>query len=185
MWICKLFLPKDYYQCEGGDLAFSGSPRPGLEWPMAKRRKPRGAYDRVTENLIKQLEVGVAPWVRPWSGGGGLGLPENGSTGKRYRGANVLVLWGAAMASGYDSNKWLTFKQAKSMGGSIRRGERGTSVLFWGSAKKTVTGDDGKEVERELMFVRTYTVFAVEQTEGIETPMLARWKTRHREGEHR
>ena len=71
---------------------------------MAQRRRQRNTrkdlYSEVTDNIIAELEQGRAPWVQPWGGVEGatpLGLPENGATGRRYSGINILLLWGAAI----------------------------------------------------------------------------------------
>ncbi len=78
------------------------------------------------------MEAGRLPWVRPWgtAGRAALSLPRNGITGRRYSGVNILLLWGAAIEHGYPSQGWLTFKQALAAGGRVRRGERGTSVVY-------------------------------------------------------
>jgi antirestriction protein ArdC len=69
-------------------------------------------YERVTEGIVRELEQGVAPWAKPWSGGGNPMVPYNATTQRRYRGVNVLLLWDAALTNGYRSNAWLTFRQA-------------------------------------------------------------------------
>ena len=90
-------------------------------------------YQEVTDRIIRELEQGRVPWVQPWGGAEvatPLGLPKNAATGNTYSGINILILWGAAIEHGRRTQSWLTFKQAKTLGGSVRRGERGTTVVY-------------------------------------------------------
>lgn len=116
-------------------------------------------YEVVTERILAALEKGVAPWRKPWRSGP-QGMPKNLISGKEYRGVNVFLLGVAPFASPY----WLTFRQAKERGGNVRKGERGTPVVFY----KTYEGKPGADGEKDRRFVlRYYTVFNVEQCEGL------------------
>lgn len=122
-------------------------------------------YETITHNIITQLEQGHIPWVKPWQDSNiatGL-LPFNGSTGKDYSGVNTLILWGTY----YSSNAWYTFKQAKSLGGSVRKGEKGTHIMYYTIVKK-----EDKETNKTIQFpiAKSYTVFNYEQCEGIPEP---------------
>ena len=81
-------------------------------------------YQTVTDRILTSLKAGVIPWEQPWHGPRFAGgpFPRNFRTGKPYRGVNVLLLW----ASSYPSPFWLTFKQAQELGGTVRKGEKGT-----------------------------------------------------------
>ena len=81
-------------------------------------------YQIVTDKIVGMLEAGVVPWRKPWSSAG---LPRNLVTKKPYRGLNHFLL----SASKYTSPFWLTFKQANELGGSVRRGEQTTLIVFW------------------------------------------------------
>lgn len=82
-------------------------------------------YQDVTNRIVEQLENGVAPWVQPWSStASGPSLPLNVTTGRRYSGINVLLLWGTVQMCGFTSQRWLTFNQARKVGGSVRKGEK-------------------------------------------------------------
>jgi antirestriction protein ArdC len=108
-------------------------------------------YDSITSNIIADLEKGVAPWVKPWKGGNSGGIMRiNAATRRYYTGINVLILWSARDEHGYPSPQWMTFKQAIDKGGYVRKGEKGTAVIF---AKK-LTFNEGDEDEREI-FMRT------------------------------
>ena len=82
-------------------------------------------YEVITDRILKLLEQGTVPWHRPW--GGDQHHPRNLTSGKKYRGVNVFLL----SSAGYDSPYWLTFKQAKSREGTVRKGQRGYPCVFW------------------------------------------------------
>lgn len=109
-------------------------------------------YETISNRIIEALQSGVIPWKKRWSAD----APRNLETGKKYRGINRLLL----QAAPYDSPFWLTFNQARARNGSVKRGERGTPIVFW----KVTEGEERQE-ERERKFLLRYsTVFNVEQT---------------------
>lgn len=126
----------------------------------------KDVYAIVTDSIIEALEAGTVPWSRPWRDVGG--KPVSLATGKPYRGVNVFLLTLQSMSKGYSSPYWLTFKQAKERGGSVRKGEKGTQIVLWKPVKKE--GDEGER--KDYMLLRYYTVFNAEQCDGIETPAL-------------
>jgi antirestriction protein ArdC len=126
----------------------------------------QSVYQIVTEQIIKQLELGTAPWHRPWA----TQAPRNLVSERDYRGINVFLL----ASRGYGSPCWLTYKQATEQGGNVRRGEHGAKVVFWKIDKYEKEDADGQTVARSSAILRYYTVFNVEQCEGIETPESGR-----------
>jgi hypothetical protein len=84
-----------------------------------------------------------------------------------YNGINVLMLWGASVEAGYLSPYWMTFKQAKELGAHVKKGERGNLVVYANTITKTEEQDDGSEEERKIPFMKGYSVFNVEQIEGL------------------
>jgi antirestriction protein ArdC len=128
--------------------------------------------ERVTSQIADLLKRGVRPWVRPWDDGGS-GLPLElplRSCGTAYRGMNIVALWAAAMERGFQARHWFTFKQALALDACVRKGERGSFVVFY-SELEAKDGDgfpgeeqDGGEVRRIL---RGYTVFNAEQIDGL------------------
>src|SRR5438105_4662919 len=97
--------------------------------------KPKASlYEQITSHIVADLEAGVFPWARPWDAGGGnqaFALPRNAATGKAYSGINVLILWGQLFESSFfTSQRWLTFRQAASLGGIVRKGEHGVTVCY-------------------------------------------------------
>lgn len=126
-------------------------------------------YGRITGKIIAELEQGVRPWLKPWNAEHAAGritrpLRHNGIP---YKGINVLVLWSAAVARGYACPLWLTFKQALELGGNVRKGESGELIVFAGSITRTGTDDKGEETEREIPFLKGYTVFNAEQCDNL------------------
>lgn len=118
------------------------------------------AYQVITDRIMELLEEGVAPWHKPWKGGG---EAMNLVSKRGYRGINRFLLNAASYASPY----WLTFNQAKTQGGAIKKGEKSTPVVFW----KLLEKEDQKTGEKkEVPVLRYYRVFNLEQTEGIEGP---------------
>jgi antirestriction protein ArdC len=127
------------------------------------------AYQAITDRVIEALEAGHVPWHRPWRSVRGQ-LPTSLQTGRAYRGINVWLLSLESMRQGYTSPYWITFKQAKERGGNVRRGEKGTQVVLWKPVRKQVENDAGENEEHRYLVLRTYTVFNLEQTDGIEMP---------------
>jgi antirestriction protein ArdC len=125
------------------------------------------AYDVVTESIIKQLESGVAPWRKPWR----TEMPVNLVSKKEYRGINIFLL----ACQGYGSRYWLTYRQAQALGGSVRKGEHGSRVVFWkiGEYRKE-NSETGEAENHKSILLRYYAVFNLEQCEGIKSPEPAR-----------
>lgn len=126
-------------------------------------------YTRITADIVAQLERGVRPWHQPWAHdhpAGPISRPLR-STGEPYRGINVVVLWLTAFNKGYLAPLWLTFQQAKQLGGSVKKGEKGTSVVYANTFEKTKTDASGEETTERIPFLKAYTVFNAEQTEGL------------------
>lgn len=126
-------------------------------------------YQEITDQMIAMIEAGTRPWSKSWNGSAAPDIPLR-STGVPYRGINVLTLWVAAMTKGYSSPHWLTFKQALALGGCVRKGEKGSTVVYANKiavdeGKGDQGGDEGK---RQVAFLKRYTVFNAEQIDGIE-----------------
>jgi len=120
-------------------------------------------YDEITQAIIAELEKGVPPWVKSWSSH----LPMNVVSQKEYRGINILLLWKASQGK-FTSPYWLTYRQAESLGGYVRQGEKATSIVYAATGvKKEGDPETGEKEEREYRFLKYYWVFNIEQTEGI------------------
>lgn len=87
-------------------------------------------YRQVAEEIVTELRKGCVPWVKPWNESGTLDIARNAATGRPYSGINVLLLWNAAQRSGFSCNSWMTFLQAQRFAGGVRRGSRGSLMVF-------------------------------------------------------
>ena len=138
-------------------------------------------YSRVTNKIIADLERGNLTWLQPWQTGhkaGDVSRPLR-STGERYQGVNVLMLWAAAMENGYVAPIWMTFNQAKQLCANVRKGEHGSLVVFADRMTKTVQDEKGEDVEKHIPFMKGYTVFNVEQIENLPAHYYARTEPKH------
>ncbi len=141
--------------------------------------------DRITNTIVEALKSGgLPPWRRPWAADPNAGFPANVVSKKKYRGINPLLLQIAAMRHGLKSKWWATFNQWKEMGGQVMRrpdnvppGEWGTGIIFWSKTTKVEENDDGEEEKKNIFFLRTYTVFNVDQVEGEHLDHLRVGKT--------
>ncbi|PWC39350.1 zincin-like metallopeptidase domain-containing protein [Azospirillum sp. TSO35-2] len=130
-------------------------------------------YAEITARIIAELEAGRLPWVQPWgtpAAAAPLGLPRNAATGRAYTGVNVLILWGAVVARGFSGQGWLTFRQSLALGGHVRKGERGTTVVY---ADRFIPDDerrrarDTEDEPQAIPFLKRFTVFNCDQCEGL------------------
>ena len=130
-------------------------------------------YDEITDKIIAELEAGRVPWVQPWGTAAAkapLAMPKNASTGRQYSGVNVLILWGAVIEHGFTGQSWLTFRQALSLGGHVRKGERGTTVVY---ADRFIPNDEKKraaetgEDAQAIPFLKRFTVFNTDQCDEL------------------
>jgi antirestriction protein ArdC len=133
-------------------------------------------YQAVTEEIVKALEQGVAPWVKPWSEESDP-IPVNVVSQRPYRGVNVLLLNLKSLFAGYSRNRWLTYQQAIDLGGQVRAGETGVRIMFYKLRKVPARvevfpwKDDRDEIEeRVIPLLRSYTVFNVDQVKGLPIP---------------
>ena len=100
-------------------------------------------YNTVTETILAQMQAGAAPWVKPWSGKAyGSAMPRNAASYRAYSGVNVPLLWIAQEAGGYASPRWITFKQAIEAGGNVRKGEKGTAIVFVSAVEVEAEGSE-------------------------------------------
>jgi len=130
-------------------------------------------YKIITDRIVAMLEAGTIPWRKPWAvsvdseGRRCIALPKNLKSGKEYRGTNCFLLGAAPFSSPY----WLTFKQCQEMGGSVVKGSKGTPVIFWKISDYAREDKDTGEIKPGKSFLlRYYTVFNVEQCEGLKLP---------------
>ena len=126
-------------------------------------------YTRITNKIIADLEQGVRTWMKPWNAGNTAGritrpLRHNGLP---YSGINILMLWAEAEDKGFTTPTWMTFKQALELDAHVKKGEKGSLVVYANSITRTEENAKGEEAEREIHYMKGYTVFNVEQIEGL------------------
>jgi len=126
----------------------------------------KDVYSRITSQIVASLEQGVRPWIKPWNAEHAAGritrpLRHNGQP---YSGINVLALWASAMVQNFAAPIWVTYRQASELGAQVRQGEKGSLVVYANSITRTEHDDaTGQDTEREIPYMKGYTVFNVEQ----------------------
>jgi antirestriction protein ArdC len=134
-------------------------------------------YQKITDQIVCELEKGVRPWLKPWNAEhatGRITRPLRGN-GIPYQGINVLMLWSAAIEKGYAAPVWMTFKQAIELKANVRKGEHGSLVVYADKIVRTETDTaTGEEAERAIPFMKGYTVFNVEQIDGLPEHFYAK-----------
>ena len=134
-------------------------------------------YQKITNQIVHELEQGVRPWMQPWSAEHAEGriVRPRRFNGLPYNGINVLMLWSAAMEKGYGAPIWMTFKQALEFDAHVRKGKTGSLVVYADKITRTETdATTGEEAERAIPFMKGYTVFNVEQIEGLPEHFYAK-----------
>ena len=122
-------------------------------------------YEQVTQRMIELLEQGIVPWKSPYFAT--VGFPTNFASGKRYRGINAFLLG----CRSYTSPYFLTFIQAKELGGNVKKGERGGLVVKYGTyTKEEESAGQAEAKATERSYLKAYTVFNASQIEGIDFP---------------
>jgi len=130
-------------------------------------------YQEITDKIIAELEAGRVPWVQPWgttAARASLDMPRNAASSRCYSGINVLILWGSVVEHGFSGQRWLTFRQALGLGGHVRKGETGTTVVY---ADRFVPDEERQRAERDgdepgaIPFLKRFTVFNTDQCEGL------------------
>ena len=126
-------------------------------------------YSHITNKIIADLEAGVRTWMKPWNAEHAAERITRPLRFNRipYQGINILVLWSAAETKGYAAPIWMTYKQARELGGHVRKGEQGELVVYANKLVRTEENDQGEEVEHAIPFLKGYTVFNVEQIDGL------------------
>ncbi len=135
----------------------------------------QSVFTKVTKVFIDALNNGAPPWRKPWSESSLTpGFPVNAGTERRYTGVNVTILWAAAITHGYEYDRWLSFRQAKKLGGTVRKGEKGTiAVLFKKidvtrqSTSNEAGDEDNQPFCQTYKIARAFTLFNVHQCTGL------------------
>jgi antirestriction protein ArdC len=129
-------------------------------------------YEKITNKIVTALENGVKPWSQPWNAehaAGRITRPLR-SNGIPYNGINVLLLWAESTERGYENPYWCTYKQATDLGGQVRKGEKGSIVVY---ADKIVKKEEGSDDEKVIPFLKSYVVFNASQVDGLPAHFYA------------
>jgi len=139
-------------------------------------RERQSLYAEVTSRIIAELEAGRLPWVQPWDASRcPCTLPHNAGSGRIYSGINILILWTSAIEQGFSSQRWLTYRQAEAAGGHVRRGEKGTVVCYadrFTPREEAAKARDEDREARTVAFLKRFTVFNLDQCEGLPKDMV-------------
>ena len=119
-------------------------------------------YEEITNQIIAKLEQGTIPWHKPWKSSAH--RPKNLISQEPYSGINAFI----THLQNYSCPYWLTYKQAESLGGNIKRGEKGTKIVYWSRIQRESVSDSGEIQDDSFSFLKTFVVFNFEQTEGID-----------------
>lgn len=125
-------------------------------------------YERITTDIIAAIRAGAGEFMMPWHRGANDGFPKNAATGKRYHGINIAALWATSMNQGYSSPHWATYLQWTSLGAQVRKGEKGSPIVFYKFDDGDEMSVDVEEVcdRRNAILVRMSYVFNEKQVEG-------------------
>ncbi|HAZ7997347.1 TPA: DUF1738 domain-containing protein [Escherichia coli] len=121
-------------------------------------------YQHVTDRIIASIEAGTPAWRKPWTGEAATMQMPLRSNGEAYRGINVVMLWLTAAEKGYRSAYWFTYRQAKKLGGQVRKGEKGSTVVKFGTVERE---DEQTGEEKKIPYLKGYTVFNADQIDGL------------------
>ncbi|MFD2855737.1 ArdC family protein [Seohaeicola zhoushanensis] len=127
-------------------------------------------YSRITDQIIVHLEKGVKPWTQPWKATHAAGPVTRPLrfNGEPYSGINILTLWASAMERSFAAPIWMTFRQARELGGHVRKGEKGSPVVYANTIQRTELDEkSGDELDVTIPFMKGYTVFNVDQIEDL------------------
>lgn len=139
---------------------------------MKNQSNKTDIFQEITNNIIESLESESGIWQRPWA----LSLPQRSNV-QYYQGINILILLAKATKEGYQSSQWLTFKQAKELGGIVKKGAKSTKIFYCSSL--TIKDKEAKDEEesKEIFFRKQYSVFNIDQIENLPDEFYQTQKT--------
>lgn len=119
----------------------------------------------VVERVLAEMDKGVVPWHKPWRVGGDRNIVSK----KGYQGINTLLLMIEREKHGYKSDWWMTFNQAKGLGGSVRSGAKSAMVVYWKVGE--MKDDKAESGKRKTFLLRYYNVFNADSVDGVKVPV--------------
>ena len=129
-----------------------------------KRKSSDEIRQEITNKMIDALKQGKSPWRRPWNMDPNCGFPRNIESKKLYRGVNPFLLEITALDNGFKSQWWATYKQWQGRGGQVRKGQKGTTVVFWSVLEVSDEKDANKK--KKIFFLKHYVLFNLDQVDG-------------------
>lgn len=136
---------------------------------MATIKARRDVKQEITDKIIELMEKGTEAWKKTWSVAATNGMPVNALTGAPYRGVNVVVLFMASATHGYTSNKWMTYKQAQSVGAQVRKGEKSVTCVYFDMVKKR--GAEEGEEDALIPMAKAFSLFNLDQIDNLPEQM--------------
>lgn len=128
-------------------------------------------YDVITAQIIASIEDGVGRCVMPWqSASVSVAMPINAFTEKPYHGVNVIALWAQAASKLYPTGYWASYEQWRKLGAQVRKGERGSVIIFYKEREPDEDSDAGDAADAPRVILRYSHVFNFAQVEGWELP---------------
>lgn len=128
-------------------------------------------HQHVTDTIIAQIEAGTPPWRKPWTGGRNGGALPLRFNGEAYNGINILMLWATSQERGYSSERWMTFKQAKDLGGCVRKGAKCARSVFYGTFEKEAESKNGAAddaaTKTRIPFAKCNNVFNADDIDDL------------------
>lgn len=134
---------------------------------MQAKVEQQDIYQQITDEVIRDLEAGTVPWEQAWNGG--FSFPRNAASATDYHGINVLILWCKQRRQNFASSQWLTYNQAQSLGGQVKRGEKATRIVYYKALEVERENDKGESETHKIPMLKTHAVFNLTQCEGLET----------------
>src|SRR5690625_4040467 len=133
-------------------------------------QKTKGKKDlkqTITNRIISLMEKGPEAWQKTWKDAAAAGLPSSAITNQPYRGINVLVLWSHRMEQGFQSNRWMTYKQAQSVGGQVREGERSVTCIYFQMIEKKKAKNLSEDKKEFFPLMRAFNLFNLDQIDNV------------------
>ena len=133
-------------------------------------QKAKGKKDlkqTITDRIISLMEAGPESWQKTWKDAAAAGMPTNAITNQPYKGINVLVLWSHRIEQGFQSNKWMTYRQAKSVGAQVRKGERSITCIYFQMVEKKKNKEGAEDKKEFFPLMRAFNLFNLDQIDNV------------------
>ena len=124
-------------------------------------------YQDLTDDVIASIEAGVPVWEKAWKSS--IAVPHNALTGREYNGINILITWNECAKHDYKTNGWLTYNQARKLGGNVIKGQKSTTIIHF--SMQIVKDEDTGETRTFPKFT-TWRVFNIDQCENLDESKL-------------